>query len=166
MPNTTSPKKPNPIPEPDFCQRCETVALQYLGGEIPLLDAVDSLQDCAVAFELDLTLGQDAVQAIMATVFAAMRRQRADAAWNCPGWQQAAIEYHHDRGEKILIVEPVTKRPPNEAWAAKSTLKAAAYLIRENNPKRFEAWLLRHSAAERAAIAEHINEEADEGADQ
>ena len=46
---------------------------------------------------------------------------------------------------------------PERHGVAQSTLDAAVYLIRENDPKRFEVWLLQHSAAERAAIAEHVN---------
>jgi hypothetical protein len=43
-----------------------------------------------------------------------------------------------------------------DVHVAKSTLDAAEYLIRENDPKRLEAWLLNHSTAERAAIVAHI----------
>jgi hypothetical protein len=45
---------------------------------------------------------------------------------------------------------------PRRHGIAKATLDAADYLIRLNDPKRFEAWLLKHSAAERAAIIAHI----------
>jgi hypothetical protein len=38
----------------------------------------------------------------------------------------------------------------------KSTLDTAEHLVRLNDPKRFEAWLLQHAPAERAAIVAHL----------
>jgi hypothetical protein len=73
----------------------------------------------------------------------------------------------------VLIVEPTRDLParwdemsigelyarlndPNRHGVAKSTLDAADYVFKTNDPKKFEAWLLKHSAAERAAIVAHI----------
>jgi hypothetical protein len=112
---------------PDFHRRCEAVALQYLNGEIALLDAVDSLQNYAVAFGLDETLGQDAVQAVIAAVFRTVGRLDEEAAAS--------------------------------SGVARSTLDAAAWLFFQvKDRQRFDAWMLRHSLAERSAITAFLKE--------
>jgi hypothetical protein len=44
---------------------------------------------------------------------------------------------------------------------AKSTLDAADYLIKLNDPQRFANWLLEHSREEHAAIIGHIDKAKD-----
>jgi hypothetical protein len=52
------------------------------------------------------------------------------------------------------------------AWAelneprglARPTIDAAEYLLKLNDPKRLQAWLAKHSAAERAAIRQHFEQ--------
>ncbi len=39
---------------------------------------------------------------------------------------------------------------------ARSTLDAADYLIKQNDPERLDRWLAKHSAVECAAILRHI----------
>jgi len=39
---------------------------------------------------------------------------------------------------------------------AASTLAAAEYLVRENDPERLHTWLAKHTAEERAAIQKHL----------
>ena len=51
-------------------------------------------------------------------------------------------------------------RPPTTRVAA-STLMAAEFMVRLNDPKRFENWLMEYSADERAAICAHINSKKD-----
>jgi hypothetical protein len=66
------------LPDPDaesFRARCETVANRFAGGELTLHEAVGGLQNYAVAFGLDQTIGQDAVQAIMTEAFGAVRSE-------------------------------------------------------------------------------------------
>jgi hypothetical protein len=53
---------------------------------------------------------------------------------------------------------PLDAEPRNVAC---STLDAAEFLVRVNDPQRFKAWMLQHSAAERAAIVAHINKKRD-----
>src|SRR5262245_17744310 len=56
-------------------------------------------------------IGQDAVQAIMAAAFSAVRDYAhntvpeliADDAWAAPTWREAALEYHKDRGNRASI---------------------------------------------------------------
>ena len=51
--------------------------------------------------------------------------------------------------QERVVTEPVFR-------AAISTLRAARYLVKQNDPKRFEVWLLEHSERERAAIITHL----------
>jgi hypothetical protein len=52
-----------------FQARCEARALLYATGELTLHDAVDALQAAAIACGLVASIGQEAVQAIMAVAF-------------------------------------------------------------------------------------------------
>jgi hypothetical protein len=115
-----------------FELRCAARALLFAGGEYSLAEAVDGLQADAEAQSLVAAIGQDAVQAIMAAAFGTVRAEP----------------------------ERVPNALPDEDYAAsgvaRSTLDAAEYLIRANDPKRFEDWLMKHSAPERAAVVAHI----------
>jgi uncharacterized membrane protein len=50
-----------------------------------------------------------------------------------------------------------TSLPRKEVGAAASTLRAADYLVRQNDPARFKAWMAKHNATERAAIIKHLH---------
>ncbi len=56
-----------------FIARCEARALLWQAGEFDLHEAVDVLQAAAVRDGLVAGIGQDAVQAIMAKAFEAVR---------------------------------------------------------------------------------------------
>jgi hypothetical protein len=56
-----------------FIARCEARAVLWAAGELSLHDAVDVLQADAVRDGLVAEIGQDAVQAIMAKAFEAVR---------------------------------------------------------------------------------------------
>jgi len=59
-----------PVPARDvFVARCEARAWLWHTGEITLHDAVDALQQAAVAYGLVAELGQDAVQQIISQAF-------------------------------------------------------------------------------------------------
>jgi hypothetical protein len=58
-----------------FKQRAEARALLWAAGEYDLPTAVDKLQSCAAANGLLLTLGQDAVQQILADMFRPFREK-------------------------------------------------------------------------------------------
>jgi hypothetical protein len=58
-----------------FIARAEARAALFAAGELNLHDAVDALQAAAIAFGLVASIGQDAVQAIMAE---ALRKARRD----------------------------------------------------------------------------------------
>jgi hypothetical protein len=164
-----------------FAARCEARAYLFAIGEYTLQDAVDVLQYDAEASGLVAELGQDAVQAIMSAAFAAVRddlptaepSSSAEGAWNAPGWREAARDYHQARDGRVSIVEPGELpdkwdelsagalwdelNSPKRHGVASSTLLAAEHLVRLNDPKQLEAWLLRHSPAERAEIVAHFN---------
>lgn len=141
-----------------FRARCEARAVLVAEGEMDFLDAVDGLQDAAVAYGLVAEIGQDAVQEVMAAAFAVLWVERVfdiDAVWNFPGWQQATLDYHRDRAGRVLIVEPATERASNTV--AQSTPDASAWLFFQlKDRERWEQWLDRHSAEERAGILEYI----------
>jgi hypothetical protein len=52
-----------------FRARCEARAILVREGEMGFLDAVDGLQNAAVAYGLVDAIGQDAVQQIIANAF-------------------------------------------------------------------------------------------------
>jgi hypothetical protein len=117
-----------------FELRCWARARLYAEGEYSLHEAVDHLQADAEASGLVAAIGQDEVQRILGEAFAAVRPEL-----------------------EVADVIPDALPETDSTNVARSTLDAAEYLVRENDPKRFETWLLKHSAAERAAIVAHIN---------
>jgi hypothetical protein len=114
-----------------FKARAEARALLVYAGELSLPDAVDALQQAAEAYGLVQSLGQDEVQRLIAEAF--------------EPWLEL----------EDLVPDALPDAPPR-CDVAQSTLDAAVYLIGQNDPQRLEAWLLRHNAAERAAVVEHI----------
>jgi len=120
-----------------FRERCEARAILYETAEISLHEAVDVLQEDAERTGLIDMVGQDAVQSILAESFAKLPRA---------GELEAAISELADALEA----------PRPRSGVAPSTLMAAEYLIRMNDPKRLRAWLASHSAVERIAIKKHL----------
>jgi hypothetical protein len=115
-----------------FELRCQVRATLFAAAEYTLTEAVDALQSDAEAQGLVVEIGQDAVQAIMAAAFGAVR----------------------DQPERVPEAMPDDKEAAG--GVARSTLEAAAYLVIANDPNRFEAWLLKHSETDRAEIVAHI----------
>ena len=71
-------------------------------------DAVDDLQEDAVSTGLVAGLGQDAVQRILADAFHGIRAAEttgwkavAAMAWDDPGWEAAALEYHDTAHRRV-----------------------------------------------------------------
>jgi hypothetical protein len=87
----------------------------WQAGELDLHGAVDTLQAAAVRDGLVAKFGQDRVQEIIAAAFAAVRDDLlkfedieseptfADDAWSAPGWRDAAVNYHKDRGNRVSV---------------------------------------------------------------
>ena len=135
----------------------------WQASDLDLHEAVDILQAAAVRDGLVAKLGQDRVQEIMAAAFAAVRDDPlkfedikteptfADNASSAPGWRDAAVDYHKDRGVRVsvtsytadelarlreLMADNVTlerawheiKRPTDRAAA--STVEALVFALR------------------------------------
>ena len=90
-----------------FIGRGEARAAQWAAGEVELRDAADECQGVAEAYGLVLGLGQDAVQWLMADAFRGVRaaypswKAVAAMAWNDPGWEAAALEYHDNAHQRV-----------------------------------------------------------------
>ena len=73
----------------------------------------------------------------MADALAPVRQQpeflveSAEAAWAAPGWHEAAVEYHHERGKRVAVVEieRAWQEPKRHDSVAAATLQAAEYLV-------------------------------------
>ena len=136
-------------PQPPYCdvfrERCEARALLYAAGELTLHAAVDQLQHDAEHNGLPDSIGQDAVQAVMAQAFATVRPELT-APPEPPEqrqWQDF-LDFH--------LQEPDLPEP---ADVAASTLEAADHLRRHGKPEQLRAWLAGLSETERAAIRRH-----------
>jgi hypothetical protein len=109
-----------------FAARVEARATLWQVNELTLHEAANELQAAAERDGLVAELGQDEVQRLMAEALAAVRDDlTADISgktnpqpaesfspssadhddWSTPGWREAALEYHKDRGKRTLIVE-------------------------------------------------------------
>ena len=132
-PTPTQALAARPSPLAVFVARTEARALLWQAGEMDLHEAVDGLQAAAVASGLVAELGQDEIQRLMAKAFAAVRDDLVP----------------DPLPEERRVSSPGSLIPISTLWAAE-------YLARENDPKRFHAWLMRHSARERAAIHKHL----------
>jgi hypothetical protein len=110
--------------------RAEVRAILYAAGELTLQDAVDGCQQAAEAYGLVAEIGQDAVQAIIASAF---------------------MPYRDDLD---MVPNPIEEA--THGGVAESTLQAADYLLRQNDERRFESWLAKHSKEERKAIINRI----------
>jgi hypothetical protein len=155
-PSTPSAKS---IPaEEIFRERCEVRAILYEAGELELHEAVDVLQADAERTGLVEAIGQDAVQAIMAAAFSG---EQSTSSFSPEEISEARLraalasltpEQRDDIAFKPTLKKEATDRPA----AAKSTLRAADYLLKQNDPERMRRWMDKHTAAERAAIIKHI----------
>jgi hypothetical protein len=117
-----------------FIARAEARALLYAAGELSLHESVDKLQTDAERDGLVATIGQDAVQTIMAAALAAVR----DDSPLVP--DELSID-----DDKSAAGVPI------------ATLHAAEYLAqRVKNPERLKTWLAKHSREEREAIRLHL----------
>jgi hypothetical protein len=103
-----------------FTARCEARALLWHTGELDLHTAIDELWAAAMHDGLVAKLGPDKVQELLANAFAPQRDDlpsdredqvatsdnlnSADDTWSAPGWRDAAIEYHKDRGKNVSTV--------------------------------------------------------------
>jgi hypothetical protein len=162
-----------------FRLRCHSRAKLWHNGEIDLHTAVDELQHAAEASGLIAAIGQDAVQALMVEAFAPLRddlpragdieRDDADdtfaAACRRADEKQRRrkpTDSRRDRLRQLTDDDVSLERAWHELNEHTSgdvpiaTLRTAEYLVQQNDPARFKAWLARHSREDREAIRKHL----------
>jgi hypothetical protein len=125
-----------------FRERCEARAILYEAAQLSLHEAVDELHADAERTGLVDMLGQDAVQAIIAEAF---------GRFDCGRDASPPREDSQNGQQKPGFSEARFRLPA-------STIMAAEYLVRLNDPKRLRAWLARHTAVECKAILRHIED--------
>jgi hypothetical protein len=121
-----------------FRERCETRAILVEACVFDLQQAVDGLQEAAEFYGLVDDIGQDAVQPMMAEAFAKVP---------IAGQLEADFSALADDLETITWPRLVASRSP---------IKAAEFLIKQNDAKRLREWLAKHTRAERLALKHHF----------
>jgi hypothetical protein len=112
-----------PMPVLDvFRLRCQARADLVAACLMDFHDAVDGLHAVAVRYGLVTEVGQDGVQAIMAEAFANVPR---------PGELEDTV-VEQTRALDGLLIEVLSERP--KSIVAASTLAAAEYLVKQNDP--------------------------------
>jgi hypothetical protein len=107
-----------------------------------------------------------------------------DDPWSAPGWREAAIDYHEARNGRVSVVSYTPdelerlrhlmddgvsiERADHEIKAERlrkqvpiATLRTAEFLVQQNDPARFKAWLTRHRREDRQAILRHLSNKRD-----
>jgi hypothetical protein len=115
-----------------FQARCEARARLYGACVLDLHDAVDVLQRDAVNAGLVGLIGQDAVQAIMASAFGPVRQREIQQ-------QPISVDDAH-----------ITNQ--NHGSVSAATIEALKFLVSQNDPQRLRAWLAKRSPVEHVAF--------------
>jgi hypothetical protein len=116
-----------------FQEQCWARAHLYFEGELDLHDAVDELQNSAMNNGLVAAIGQDAVQAMMADAFGAVRK-RTNILATASAWEFGEA-YDDHRG----VLDP-------------STVDEFDRLLEQGDPARFGKWMAFLTVAERRAV--------------
>jgi hypothetical protein len=116
-----------------FRARCQARALLFAEGELDLHEAVDVLQADAVATGLVGSIGQDAVQAIMADAFGPVRKRAQKL-----------------QPPTVVITEDSPPLQPRDP--APATIAALKYVVRQGDPGALRAWLAKRPRVEREAL--------------
>jgi hypothetical protein len=121
-----------------FEARCQARAHLCIEGEMELHEAIDELQDYAVASGLLDQLGQDAIQRMLAEAFTTVPRL--------------------DEAVKLIreITDFIETMPRTRSSVPTSTIQAARYLMKQGDPGALDAWLAQRSARECAAILQAL----------
>jgi hypothetical protein len=154
-----------------FEARCWARAWLFGAGELTLHEAVDPLQEAAVATGLVELIGQDNVQALIAAAFAPARNDVGDDVTSPviadaphdddPHDDYAGLTHSFARLCRAADAEHKSKGSSSGAPAfhiAVSTLAAAEYLTKQNDPAGMYAWLADRSDREVEAIWQHIKQ--------
>jgi hypothetical protein len=157
-----------------FRARCEARARLYEVGQLNLIEAVDALQAFAVRLELVTSIGQDAVQAIMAAAFEPVRsdlvpkpevvskpsQPTEEDAEAPPRLELADIPLVATHGLPSAAVlqreyELTLERQCKRYGPAQSVLDTASWLA-YHNPERLQTWLLKRPEWERNAVVAYL----------
>ena len=120
-----------------FIARVEARAMLWAAGEITLHDAVDALWTDAVRNGLVAQLGVDKTQELLATAFAPVRDD---------------LPCHEDAVPDEIVIDDEGAGVPS------ATLRAAEYLLQLGDLERWRKWFDAHSAQERAALLQHLEQ--------
>jgi hypothetical protein len=136
-----------------FTERCWARALLVREGVMEFQDAVDGLQNCAVAFGLVNRFGQDEIQRIMAEAFGeelpeleagvAEMVRRLELQDPRDRWQHAGEAPPPDIVRNSDIAGPQEAKPKSYR-TPKSTIDAFFHVERLGDVERLRAWLANH----------------------
>jgi hypothetical protein len=134
-----------------FRERSFARALLYLNGFYEFHEAVDELQRWAEQRGLVAAIGQDAVQAMLAGMFAPTADELA--------MLEARDKEPVPRAAESPSIDPQDEEPPPRRGVAASTLDAVTWLIQQGDAARLHDFLEKHTAVEREGIRNHFSKE-------
>ena len=120
-----------------FIARVEARAMLWAAGEMTLHDAIDELWADAVCNGLVAQLGVDKAQELLGTAFAPVRDD---------------LPCHEDAVPDEIVIDDEGAGVPS------ATLRAAEYLLQLGDLEPWRKWFDAHSAQERAAILQHLEQ--------
>jgi hypothetical protein len=140
-----------------FYARVEAQALQFATGSSDLGELLDGLG--AAADQFVAAVEARSREAPISKSFARACRLADKEAGRIPDPEPIPLVATHGvpSAERLQAeYERAFQRQRERYGPAKATLDTAEFLVSRDDPKRFEAWLLEHSVAERAAIVAHV----------
>jgi hypothetical protein len=118
-----------------FIVRCRARALLFEAAEFDFYEAVDVLQEAAVATGLVDSIGQDEVQRIIATAFA-------------PADPVDVIDQREEDDDEYGGL--------SFTFAQACMLADAGHLVKQGDPQGLNAWLMQRSESERVWIIDRL----------
>jgi hypothetical protein len=150
-------RRANPIEV--FTARCQARAHLFEAGELDLHEVVDVLQDAAECTGVVTSLGQDAVQTMMADAFqttAPVHKSKAPARptnepYHLVSRHGVASTAQMQRAYELTLVERFRHRLPA------STVDALHYVLQQKDPQRLNQFLAGRTAHELRLMRVHVN---------
>jgi hypothetical protein len=143
-----------------FCARCEARAHLVAAGDFELHEAVDGLQEAVERTGLVTSLGQDAVQAMMAVAF----ETTIQAAHKSDAPASPANEPYRRVSEHGVASAAELQRTYERALATQfrhrlpaSTVEALNFVIRQKDPSRLRQFIAARTPSERGLIKAHFS---------
>jgi hypothetical protein len=142
-----------------FTARCEARAHLVKVGELELHEAVDGLQEAAERAGLVTSLGQDAVQAMIAVAF----ETTIQAAHKSDAQASPSNEPYRLVSEEGVASAAELQRTYERALAAQfhhrlpaSTVEALNFVVRQKDPERLRQFIAARTPHERGLIRAHF----------